>query len=122
MIAYKIIEELSRKFPDSNIVCNPSVKPTEIICEVEPTSAHPEYSTDFAVIDESAPHYHLAAQEIYEVEWGWLSLFINGKEIVLAAGDSIVVRPGVIHSAKGVIAHAYIYSTPGKTPQDYFPA
>lgn len=45
MNTQKIIQELQEKYPGKEIVLDSEDNPTEIICEIEPTSEHPERST-----------------------------------------------------------------------------
>lgn len=113
--APKVIEELKRKYPDKNIVQFPG----EIICEIEPTSKHPEFSKAIAVIDQSIPHRHLKTQEDYTVLKGKLTLTVDDKEYNLPQGQSFVVQLGQIHSAKGEETWVEVVSTPGWTSEDH---
>jgi len=40
----KIIKELQKKYPNKTIILDPPENPTEIICEIEPTTDHPDRS------------------------------------------------------------------------------
>ena len=51
MQAESIVEEFKQRFPGRNIVMLPAENPTEIICEIEPTEEHPDYSIALAVVD-----------------------------------------------------------------------
>ena len=75
----KVISELQEKYPGKKIFKNNEDNPTEILCELDPSSDHPEYSNAVAVIDKSAVHYHKKTTETYKVIKGELKLFLNGK-------------------------------------------
>lgn len=111
----KVIGELKRKYPNKNIVQFPG----EIICEVEPTSKHTQFSKAIAVIDQSVQHRHLKAQEDYTVIKGKLILAVDGKEYNLPEGQSLVIQPGQIHSAKGNETWVEVLSSPGWTSEDH---
>lgn len=111
----KVIEELKKKYPNKNIIQNPG----EIICEIEPTSDHSEYSKAIAVIDQSVQHRHLKSQEDYTVIKGKLILTVDGKEHNLPERQSFVIQPGQIHSAKRNETWIEVKSTPGWTEKDH---
>lgn len=50
---------------------------------------------------------------------GELTLFIDGKKIVLKEGEKITIQPNTIHSAESNEAWFYTYSSPGWTPEDH---
>lgn len=77
-----------------------------------------------AVIDRSRPHFHLRAQETYELIEGRLGLVVAGKVVVLDAPlRSAVVEPGVVHNAitlnRGP-AVVEVVSSPPWTASDHF--
>ncbi|HKC14918.1 MAG TPA: cupin domain-containing protein [Patescibacteria group bacterium] len=101
------------------IVQNPSQgRPTEIICEVEPTIDHPDYSVHLAVIDISSSHLHRRSRETYEVLEGSLMLSVEGKPHDLKKGNAFVVEPNSVHFAKGNETLVRIKSEPGWTKED----
>ena len=63
MNAKKVIEVLQKKYPGKKIIKNDGNNPTEILCEVEPSENHPEYSITVSVIDKSIPHSHKKTKE-----------------------------------------------------------
>jgi mannose-6-phosphate isomerase-like protein (cupin superfamily) len=89
----KVIRELKEKYPGSFIIENKNDKgeTTEILCEVEPSSKHPEWSLAIAVIDSSTPHLHREIVEEYKVIKGKLTLFVAGEEIKLTEGNSYTI-------------------------------
>jgi mannose-6-phosphate isomerase-like protein (cupin superfamily) len=115
-----VISQLRALYPDKNLVCNPSDDPTEILCEIEPTSAHPEYSEAIAVVDSIAPHVHEITQETYTVISGTLEVYLNGEKQVVTEGESIVIMPGVVHYAKGNATWFSVRSQPGWTLEDHY--
>lgn len=119
MDAAKILEQMSAQYPGKNIVLLPADNPTEIICEVDPTSDHPDYNVAVAVIDQSETHYHPKATEEYLVLSGSLILNADGMEITLETGDAYTIQPGVVHSAKGDSTWVSVRSEPGWTTEDH---
>ncbi|MFC1663701.1 cupin domain-containing protein [Patescibacteria group bacterium] len=115
----KVIEELSQKYSDKKIIKLPEDNPTEIICEIDPATGHPEKGIAIAVIDKSEPHYHKKATEIYKVIKGDLTVFINNQQHKLKEGDSLTVKPGKIHYAVGNETWVEVYSEPGWTKEDH---
>lgn len=115
----KVIQELQQKYPNKTIIKNDPNNPTEIICETEPTSDHPEYDKAIAVIDKSIPHFHLKSREEYTILKGKLTIIVDGKEYHLPEGQSFVIEPGQHHSAKGDETWVECLSIPGWTPEDH---
>lgn len=119
MDADKIIRALKRKYPGKRIFKNIEKQPTEIICEVEPTDEHPEYSVAIAVIDRSVPHYHQKTEEVYEVIEGELDLFIDGESIKLRRGGKHTIMPGERHYVVGQEAWIKTTAKPGWKSEDH---
>ncbi len=120
MDAKRIVEELTQEFPGKNILILPQDKPTEIICEIDPSSLHRESSVAIAYIDRSAPHYHRRAAETYVIEEGSLRLVVDGQEHQLQAGDTFVISPGQVHEATGDATRVRVESSGrGWTPKDH---
>jgi mannose-6-phosphate isomerase-like protein (cupin superfamily) len=120
----KIERAFKFKHPGRDIIMIPPENPTEIICEVEPTSEHPEYSVALVAIDSSEPHYHKLSTETYTVLKGALALKLSRKEVLLYPGISYVVPPNTVHSAEGDrtigdITIVEVTSRPGWTPEDH---
>jgi len=114
-----VIHQLKLQYPSKTIICIPNDNPTEILCEIEPSTEHGDYSVVIAVIDGSAPHVHKDTTEEYEVIKGELKLFKDGREYVLHAGDSITINPGEVHYARGNETWVKATSHPGWTPEDH---
>ncbi len=119
MNAKAIIETFKRQYPEKNIICLPDDNPTEIICEVDPSSEHPNHNRAIAAIRISKPHYHRLAEETYKVLAGRLKLFVDDRKIELAEGETYVVPPNSVHYAKGNFTVVQVDSTPGWTPEDH---
>jgi len=115
----EIIARLKREYPGKSIVLNPEVNPTEILCEIEPSSKHSEYSEAIAYINSSSPHRHLKATETYKVESGRLTLYLDGVSKTVSEGQSAVIKPKVIHWADGDWAKVWVRSEPGWTFEDH---
>jgi mannose-6-phosphate isomerase-like protein (cupin superfamily) len=115
----EVIDHFTNKYPDKAIVKNPNDNPTEVICEIGPTSDHPEYSVAIAAIKMSKEHFHLVTQETYEILKGILKLNVDGKEIVLKTGDIYTILPNTSHFATGNFTIAKVTSRPGWTAKDH---
>ncbi len=116
----KTIDALQKEFPNKNIVVIPAYAPEEIICEVDPTSAHSDYSTAIVYyFGSSIPHYHKNSIERYTVEEGELEVVVNGEKKHLTQGESLVIQTGSVHSAKGNGVRLKVHSNPGWTPNDH---
>lgn len=119
MNAQIIIQQLQGKYPNKNIVKLPENNPTEIICEAEPTSEHPNYSKAIAVIDQSLPHFHTKSTEEYTIIKGTLIITKEGKDYTIPEGQSFIIYPMEVHSAKGDATWAEVISVSGWTPDDH---
>lgn len=115
----KVISRLNNEYPGKNIIKNNKEYPTEIICEIEPTKKHPEYSIAIAVIDQSLPHYHKKTVETYEVMEGELRVVVDGTECKLNTGEKLIIKPESIHSARGNQTIVRVSSKPGWTFEDH---
>ncbi len=114
-----VIEELKKKYPKKRILLNDRQNCTEILCEIDPTSLHPNYDVAIAVIDKTIAHYHDLSEETYKVIKGVLSLSIEGKKFVLNEGQSMVIKPGQIHEATGNETWIQCTSKPGWKKKDH---
>lgn len=119
MTADDIIKKFKTDYPGKNIVALPEDSPTEIICEVDPTSEHPEVNVAIAAIKASTPHYHHKATEVYEVLQGELELTVDGTQTTLYEGDTHTIQPGQVHSATGNFTLVRVTSRPGWTIEDH---
>ena len=116
----KVIGELEKKYPGKRIVVNDKKNPTEVVCETDPSSKHPEKSTAIAVIDNVIEHYHRKSTEVYTVLKGELKIIKNGKQQILKKGGFIEIKPGEKHSAEGKETWIEVKSKPGWNPDDHF--
>lgn len=78
----KIIAQLKSQYPGKDIIQLPPENPVEIICEVDPTSEHPEKSVAIAVIESSYPHFHRNSEETYKVLKGKLRCLLEMRAIL----------------------------------------
>ena len=119
MNSKRIVKELQTKYPGKAIILDPPENPTEIICEIDPTSEHPEKSIALAIVGKSKPHYHKKSTEIYEAVKGILTVYKDGKKFVLREGEKLTIEPNVIHYVEGDAAWFLTYSKPGWTFEDH---
>lgn len=119
MDVQRIKADLEQKYPGKTIVVNDEVNPTEILCEIEPASDHPDYSVAISVIDETVEHFHRETTEIYEVLSGELKITKEGKEYTMKPGESFVIHPGEKHMASGHETWIKVTSEPGWKPEDH---
>lgn len=115
----RVIADLEKLYPGKKIIRNKKNNPTEIICEVDPTEEHGDYSIAITVIDQSIPHTHKVAVEEYEVMKGVLRVVKDGREYVLHEGDKLMINPGVVHHAFGQETWVKVYARPGWKPNDH---
>lgn len=115
----RIVKEIKRKYPGKTIILDPQDNPTEIICEIDPTSEHPERSVALAVVSRSKPHYHKKSREIYEAIKGLLTVYKNGQEFVLKEGEKITITPNEVHYVEGDESWFMTYSEPGWSLEDH---
>ncbi len=119
MNSTKVCATLERMYPGKTVVMNPVKKPTELLCEVEPTQNHPNFSVAIAVIDKSTPHTHRITEETYTVIRGELILHANDETITLKRDESYTIEPGVVHWAEGDETWVECLSKPGWTKEDH---
>lgn len=122
-----ILKRLNNKYPGKITIENKNSVgvTTEIICELELTQDHPSWSRAIAVIDSSVIHYHQHIQETYTILKGTLTIFKYDRdkrqyaEYVIKTGQSIVIKPGEIHSNLGKETWVDVYSKPGWVVEDF---
>ena len=119
MNSKKVIEELKQKYPSKNIIKNDEDNPTEILCEVDPSTDHPNHSLVVAVIDKSQLHVHKKTRETYKVVKGKLTLYIDNKKRELSESEEVIIEPGQTHWAEGNETWIECYSEPGWTFDDH---
>lgn len=119
MNTQKIIKQLQQKYPGKKIILNPPEHPTEIICELSPTSEHPEKSIALAIVGSSKPHYHKNSTEIYEAQKGILRVYVNGEKHILQEGEKITIKPNTTHYVEGDEAWFLTHSSPGWMFEDH---
>lgn len=119
MNSSKILDRLKEAYPNKKVIALPTVRPTEILCEVDPSSEHPEYSVAVSIVDGSTPHYHKKSTETYTILEGELDLFIDGHLHHMKKGESVVVHPLSNHYATGRETWIECRSEPGWTAEDH---
>lgn len=120
----RVVSWLKLTYPDKAVFPNRKKDPTEIVCEVEPSTRHPGWSRAVAAIFDSAPHKHNRATETYKVLKGTLALTVDGKTSVLEPGQSVRIRPGQVHSSRAVSDTPVLleaFSRPGWRFDDQIP-
>ena len=115
----RVLSQLQERYPDRSVIALPDDNPTEILCEVEPTSEHPEYSKAISIIDSSVPHYHEKITETYKVLDGSLKVVVDGIVHELDEGDELTIQPGSIHYAIGDETWIECKSVPGWIKDDH---
>lgn len=109
----QLIEEFKEKYPAKKVVVNDNLVTSEMLCEVDPTSDHPDYSKAIAVINKSVPHIHVKSQEKYKVIKGTLDLYLGSNHITLQQGDVQIIEPNTPHWAEGKEVWVECTSNPG---------
>jgi mannose-6-phosphate isomerase-like protein (cupin superfamily) len=123
MNSKKVITKLKQQYPEKTIINNLDNKGkiSEVICEIEPTEDHPEYSLTVAVIDNSIMHFHKKTEETYKVLTGQLTIVTDTKIIKLKAGEEVTIKPGTVHANIGKETWVEVTSKPGWTLGDHIP-
>jgi len=105
--------ELLRKYPNAKIKVAPDG--AEVVAEITAERA-------VAVIERSQAHFHREMTEIYTALRGTLYVACEGKGYVLNPGESITVKPGCIHYARGAFGVAWVevICDPGWRQDDHF--
>ncbi len=117
----RIIKELQERHPRKNTF-DLDGQNSHFVCEVEPTSDHPEYDRAIEVIIASQPHKHSHTTQWYTILKGDLRLYIDDKVTVLHPGDKITITPNQIHWAESKNeCWVEILSKPGWTKEDHIP-
>ena len=119
MNTMKVVKQLELKYPGKTIIKNNKSNPSEILCEIDPSNDHPEYSVAIAVIDKSEPHMHIESTETYKVIKGILDLYINGEKYTLKEDQEKVIKTNSQHWAEGKETWVECYSKPGWTLKDH---
>lgn len=119
MNSQEIIDKLSKKYPEKNIIKNDKASPTQITCEIEPTSDHPEYSIAIVVVDDVPVHHHNKSTELYEILEGEADVTVDGTKIHLYTEEKLTIPPGSSHSVIGNSTWIKISSFPGWTIADH---
>lgn len=114
----RVVGELKKKYPRKQIIKNGDPV-TEIICEIDPTAEHPEWSAAIAVVEQIAAHYHKKTTEVYEVIKGKLQLNKDGENFKLSEGDVMTINPGEVHFASGNETWIKATSKPGWVIEDH---
>lgn len=68
---------------------------------------------------DSAVHYHLKTTEIYYVLKGSGSIFLDGREMPVAAGSAVLIPPGVRHRAAGDLEIVNVVCPPFDPSDEY---
>jgi len=115
----QVIKQLQQQYPGKTIICLPEDNPTEILCEIDPSSNHQDYSVVISIIDKSLPHIHDVTTEEYEILKGTLTLFRGNSQFELHQGERITIHPHEVHYAVGNETWIKVTSHPGWTPTDH---
>lgn len=116
----RILTALKGKYPDKKVF-DLDDRGLHFVCEVEPTTNHPDYDVAVEVIIDSIPHKHLKMTQYYKILSGSLALYIEEDEVLLPEGDTYTIQPNTVHSAKSVDGECWveIRSEPGWTKEDH---
>jgi len=121
MTLQEVLNYFETNYPGSNVVKVPENNPLELLCEIDPSSKHPQYSVAVAAISLSRPHYHNLSVEEYEVISGALMVDVGGVVKTLYEHEKISIPIRKVHSATSIEGYALVKVTsqPGWTLQDH---
>lgn len=116
-----IIHKLQQQYPGKAVIdLNGDGK--HMVCEIEPTSDHPEYDRAIEVIIASKPHKHNYTKQIYTILTWHLDLYVDQDQIFLSPWDTHTIDPWQVHRASSEDqCIVEIHSTPWRTPDDHIP-
>ena len=116
-----VLEYFEKNYPNSNVMKLPEDNPLELICEIDPTSAHPDYSVAISAISSSRRHHHALSTEEYEVLSGTVLIEVDGSIRTLYEHEKITIPPGKVHSATSTEGYALVKVTsqPGWQQADH---
>lgn len=110
---------LGREFFGKPIFLLPPDDPdnaTEVVVEV---SRDERESVAVALIDRSAPHMHYATTEVYIVEEGELTVYVNKVKHLLRPGEQLTILSGEVHWAEGDSTRVRVVARPPWTSADH---
>lgn len=113
----KVVSELIKQHPNTNIVKNSTINPSEIICELG--TQKDASGLAIAVIDQSAQHVHNRTTETYEILKGELTVYKNDKKYILKKGQRLIIHPGEIHRSEGNETWVKVISIPPWSQSDH---
>ena len=107
-----VLKTLAELYPEAKIIQNKDRNGniTEILCITHSTKALSEI---VSVVDNTLPHSHKQATEIYEILRGKLVITRDKEKLLLQVGDKIQIDPKEVHSAEGQETWVKITSRPG---------
>jgi mannose-6-phosphate isomerase-like protein (cupin superfamily) len=115
----RILNKLRELYPDKDSF-DLDGRGLHFVCELEPSSDHPEFDRAIEVIIESKPHKHLKMTQYYSILSGNLEFHSDHEVFNLKKDDKITVKPGTIHWARSENeCWVEIYSEPGWTKEDH---
>ncbi|MDP4020586.1 MAG: cupin domain-containing protein [Candidatus Adlerbacteria bacterium] len=114
-----LLKDLRTRHPDGKIILVPEKEPTEFVCELPRTNTLDKQSTAIVVIEKSKPHFHKHTTEVYLVERGNPTLYIDDRVYLLSPGDVAIILPGQRHWAEGNLAWVRVVTTPQWDASDY---
>lgn len=118
----RILTQLRAKYPGKNTY-DLDGGGKHFVCELEPTSDHPEYDRAVEVMISTKPHKHLETVQHYTILSGTLRLHLGDEVVLLNPGDKYTVQPREVHWAESEDeCLVEIYSEPGWTKEDHIPA
>ena len=121
MTLQQVLDYFEKNYPNANVHKQPESNPLELICEIDPTEGHPNYSVAISAISASVPHKHNVGVEEYEVLSGTILLSVDGTIKTLYEREKATINPGQVHSATSTEGYALVKVTsqPGWTQADH---
>ena len=121
MTLQEVLDYFEKNYPNAVVIKLPEDNPLELLCEIDPTENHPNYSTALSAISASKPHYHAVGTEEYEVLHGTILISVDGQIRTMYEREKITIPPGKVHSATSTDGYALVKVTsqPGWTEEDH---
>jgi len=73
------------------------------------------------VSGENQAHYHKERTEVYHITKGSGKIIINGQVVNVEEGDTILIRPGLVHQILSENIRVLVICTPPFEKKDYHP-
>lgn len=108
MTLQEALNYFERRHPGASLIEIPEHSTSEVMCMIDPTEQHPNYSMAISAVSASQPHKHARSTVEYEVVEGAVLVDIEGRITTLYPREKITIQPGQVHSVSGIEDYSLI--------------